>query len=155
MTKLFQNQEELLAQLAKSLDELANVLPQLEIDVDLFNAPDIQWAAESIYGSIVRLFDEMLKFYQESRAKHVLKSLTKPYSVRFQDVVEDVRSKSYLFERLASAYGRREGRVIHVKVDSVNKQQQLSETRILEALTIMHRDMMSKPTPSDMRLNGH
>lgn len=90
--------------------------------------------ADGINCSIVKLFDEMMSFYEESRAKHVMHALTRPFAVRFQAIVDSVRMKSMLLVRLASAYGRKEGRAVRAEVQSLAKQHQISERRMMDQM---------------------
>lgn len=134
LTQLFQNHEDIIANLSEILTELAQVLPQVDIDTSLFEVDDIQQAADKINFSIVELFIEMLKFYEEGRAKHVWHSFTKPFAIRFQSIRDSVRMNSALLERLASAYGRKEGRVIHAKINLLREYQESSEHRIVHQM---------------------
>lgn len=151
-SQLFQNHEELIANLSEILTELSQVLPQVDIDTSLFEVEDIQQAADKINFSIVELFSEMLKFYEEGRAKHVWHSFTKPFAIRFQSIRDSVRTNSMLLERLASAYGRKEGRVIHAKVNLLREYQEASEHRMINQLmdrfSAIERLLLSMSVPA-------
>ena len=78
--QLFQNHEELLTGLAKTLTKVSDVLPQIEIQLDLYDEPLMQLAAEMIYTHFIELFHEMVKFYEESPLKHAWKSFSAPWA---------------------------------------------------------------------------
>ena len=51
--QLFQNQE-LISEVARILNELANVVSQVKVGVKLFDIPEMLQEVKSIYSSIIR-----------------------------------------------------------------------------------------------------
>lgn len=96
--------------LSKTLAKVSGVLPQIEIQLDLYEEPLIQQAAEKIYGVLVDLFQEMMTFYEESPLKHAWKSFSHPMSIRFSPYVEAITEQSHFMCALASALAKREQR---------------------------------------------
>ena len=119
--QLFQNHEELLTGLAKILTKVSAVLPQIEIQLDLYQEPLLQQAAEKVYSILVELFHGVIKFYEESRSKHVWKSFTQPLSVRFNPLIEVIQEQSQFMRDLASAFAKREQRQMYKLIQLMSK----------------------------------
>ena len=88
------------------------MLPQIEIQLDLYEEPLMQQAAEKVYGSFIELFHEMVKFYEESPLKHAWKSFGQPLSVRFTPLIEAINEQSRFMRQFAITLAQREQRVI-------------------------------------------
>jgi hypothetical protein len=101
--QLFQNREELLAELAKSFATLNGLLPRVQIQANVFDDPRMQYCVEMLYADIIRYFHAMLRFYEEGRAKRIWKSFVQPFSLRFGDIAERVNMQSRVISGLAAA----------------------------------------------------
>ena len=112
LLQLFQNHEELLTGLAKILTRVSGALAQIEIQLDLYEEPLMQQAAEKVYGSLIELFHEMVKFYEESPLKHAWKSFSQPLSVRFDPLIDAIDEQSRFMRQLAATLAQREQRII-------------------------------------------
>ena len=119
--QLFQNHEELLTGLAKTLTKVSSVLPQIEIQLDLYSEPLMQLAAEKIYGSLIELFQEMVKFYEESPLKHAWKSFSAPLSVRFAPIIEAIDEQSRFMRDFASGLAKKEQRLMLKLLELIGK----------------------------------
>lgn len=128
--QLFQNHEELLTGLAKILTKVSEALPQIEIQLDLYKEPRLQQAAENVYGVLIELFHEIVKFYEESPLKHAWKSFSQPLSVRFAPLISTIDEQSRCMSKIVSLLAKRELRSMH-------ERQQQMETQI----TLMGKDM--------------
>jgi hypothetical protein len=119
--QLFQNHEELLTGLAKTLTKVSNVLPQIEIQLDLYDELLMQLAAEKIYTHFIELFHEMVKFYEESPLKHAWKSFSAPLSVRFAPIIDAIDEQSQTMRHFASALAKREQRLMLKLLELIGK----------------------------------
>jgi hypothetical protein len=90
----------------------------------------MQLAAEKVYGSLIELFQEMVKFYEESPLKHAWKSFSAPLSVRFAPIIEAIDEQSRFMRDFASALAKREQR-------SMFELQQL----MAKTMSLMGKDM--------------
>ena len=121
LPQLFQNHEELLTGLAKTLTKVSGVLPQIEIQLDLYSELLMQLAAEKIYGSLIELFSEMVRFYEESPLKHAWKSFSAPLSVRFAPIIEAIDEQSRFMRDFASALAKKEQRLMLKLLELIGK----------------------------------
>ena len=121
LPQLFQNHEELLTGLAKTLTKVSSALPQIEIQLDLYSEPLMQLAAEKIYGSLIELFQEMVKFYEESPLKHAWKSFSAPLSVRFAPIIEAIDEQSRFMRDFASGLAKKEQRLMLKLLELIGK----------------------------------
>ncbi|GIZ38330.1 hypothetical protein CKM354_000175000 [Cercospora kikuchii] len=99
---LFQNHDELITELAKSMNEIADTLPRVEQYMDLYNDPILQSKIEELFVLIMGHFEAMLKFYQERRLKHAWKALIQPYSIRFKSLKQEIDTCSRAIEQYVS-----------------------------------------------------
>jgi hypothetical protein len=90
----------------------------------------MQLAAEKVYGSLIELFHQMVKFYEESPLKHAWKSFSAPLSIRFAPIIEAIDEQSQIMCHFASALAKREQR-------SMFELQQLME----KTVSLMGKDM--------------
>jgi hypothetical protein len=88
------------------------VLPQIEIQLDLYQKPLVQHASENVYGFFKELFHEMVKFYEESPLKHAWKSISQPLSVRSAPIIDDIDEQSQFVRDFASALANKEQRLM-------------------------------------------
>jgi hypothetical protein len=111
------------------------VLPQIEIQLELYDEPLLQQAAEKVYGFLIEIFHEMVKFYEESPVKHAWKSFIQPLSVRFTPLVEAIDEQSRLMDGFASALAKQELRVMHKLLQRMDKNM-LSMDKNMSVMTI-------------------
>ena len=81
----------------------------------------MQLAAEKIYSSLIELFREMVKFYEESPLKHAWKSFSAPLSVRFALIIEAIDEQSRFMQEFSSALAKKEQRLILKLLELIGK----------------------------------
>lgn len=137
LLQLFQNHEELLTGLAKTLTRVSGVLAQIEIQLDLYEETLMQQAAEKVFGSLMELYHEMVKFYEEPPLKHAWKSFSQPLSVRFSPLIDAIDEQSRFMRQLAATLAQREQRAIQKLLERLGKDvsvMAIGVSRITEAV---------------------
>jgi hypothetical protein len=81
----------------------------------------MQLAAEKIYTHLIKLFQEMVKFYEESPLKHAWKSFSAPLSVRFAPIIEAIDEQSQFMRHFASAVAKKEQRLMLKLLELIGK----------------------------------
>ena len=81
----------------------------------------MQLAAEKVYASLIELFQEMVKFYEESPLKHAWKSFSAPLSVRFAPIIEAIDEQSRFMRDFASALAKKEQRLMLKLLELIGK----------------------------------
>lgn len=97
------NQEELISQLAKAMCKIAEVLPRVELKALTYRTDTIKHHIESLYATIVKFFDRVIKWYQEGPAKHAWNAFWKPFRLRFQDLCDEIDEGARRVDKLAEA----------------------------------------------------
>jgi hypothetical protein len=95
------NQEDLVKELAKALCKIGDALPQAEILLILHPTAMMKELVVTLYMQIIKFARRAVKWYRESPVMHAMKAITHPYSLRFQDTVENIGETSRRIERLA------------------------------------------------------
>ena len=73
-------------------------------------------AVAYLYASILQFFEQATKWYKQGRFKHSIFSITKPYELGFQKIVDDISECSRNVDQLAAAASRAEIRDLHIQV---------------------------------------
>lgn len=97
------NQEELISQLAKAMCKIAEVLPRVELKALTYRTDTIKHHIESLYATIIKFFDRVIKWYQEGPAKHAWNAFWKPFRLRFQDLCDEIDEGARRVDKLAEA----------------------------------------------------
>ena len=95
------NQEELVSQLAKAMCKIAEVLPRVELKALTYRTDTIKHHIESLYATIIKFFDRVIKWYQEGPVKHAWNAFWKPFRLRFQDLCDEIDEGARRVDKLA------------------------------------------------------
>lgn len=95
-----------MSELTKAFVKLNGLLPQAQIQADLFKTVLMQQFVEMLYAEIVRFYHATLKFYEEGRAMRIWKSFIKPFSLRFAGITESIDVLSRMISELAAAHAQ-------------------------------------------------
>lgn len=69
-----------------------------------------------LYVQIMCFVQDAVKWYKMGKIKHSLSSITRPYSLSFQDIVEEIAEASRNVDKEAAAASRAEIRGLHMQV---------------------------------------
>jgi hypothetical protein len=104
---------------------VSGVLPQIDIQLELYDEPLLQQAAEKVYGFIIEIFHEMVKFYEESPLKHAWKAFIQPLEVRFTPLVDAIDEQSRFMRDFASALAKKEQQSMYKLMQLMDKNMSL------------------------------
>lgn len=91
----------------------------------------MQQAVAQVYAHIVKFFHRAMVWYNESKAKHLISSIYRPFELRFGDLVDDIARYSRMVDQLAIAESQAELRLMHLE-----QRELLSEVRDTRRLII-------------------
>jgi len=128
------NQEELIKELAKALCRIGDVLPQAELHLLLYPTPRMKELVTELYIRIMKFARRAMKWFTESKAKHVFSSIARPYTLRFKDMVEDTSETSRKLERLALSLSMAELRKTRLELQDSRRDQQIIAAEIKQKL---------------------
>lgn len=116
------NQENLLSTLANGLCRIADALPRVELAASLYPTSHMRQAVLSLYSQIIRFLIRALEWYQESKLRHLVHSITRPAELRYNDIMEQISYSTRSVKELASASSQAEQRDMHIKIQDLLEQ---------------------------------
>ncbi|KAK7513715.1 uncharacterized protein IWZ02DRAFT_478364 [Phyllosticta citriasiana] len=84
------NQETLMKELAKAMCKIAGALPQTELYLFLYQTDKMVDLATTLYVRIIGFATRAASWYRQNKLKHAFSAIGRPYSLRFQDLVDDI-----------------------------------------------------------------
>ena len=123
--------------LAKALTQISTSLPQIELVTILYPTEKMKIAVAELYAYIIRFLMRAQDWYQESRALHLLHSLTRPVELRYTDLMDAIKTCTQNVNNLASAGFQAEIRDVHLELQSMASSHQQSNAIILEMRQMM------------------
>ncbi|KAI1390347.1 uncharacterized protein F4822DRAFT_233452 [Hypoxylon trugodes] len=105
------NHQKLICKLSAGLSHIASILPRAEITVKLY--PHAKYVIESIYAQVMKFLMLALEWYQEKRWKHAIHAVTRPFELRFNDILESITALSRELNEIANTSSHAEQRDIH------------------------------------------
>ena len=103
-------------------------------------------AVVGLYTHLIRFFIRAYDWYQESTFKHVYHSVTRPYELRYKDLVEKVTECSESIDKLAVSGAQAEQRDMHKKLDVILSRQDRSDLNVREIKGTMICRLPNKPS---------
>jgi len=107
------NHEELVTQLSKALAQIAVVLPTANAKILLYPTEQIKRAISLLYAQIIKFIVRAMNWYHEGRMRHLISSVFRPATLRFQDLLEEIRSCSQNIDQLSMNASQAELRDMH------------------------------------------
>lgn len=92
--KLFENNEELISEFAKSFTKVNDILSRLELHLWLHDNPIMLAKIEDLFVAIIDYMHEALRFYRESKLKHALRSFVTPFGVWLAPTIRQIEAYS-------------------------------------------------------------
>ncbi|KAF4634159.1 hypothetical protein G7Y89_g3948 [Cudoniella acicularis] len=146
---VFLNQEELITELSKALSSIADALPRAKIHTILYPTEMMKHTVAMLYACVIRFLHRAMCWYKEGKLKHMVSAFTRPASLRFKDLVEEISELSNRADKLAAASAHAELRDLHathsatkVTVNELhdNLKTWTSQTSILDELNEVKRE---------------
>ncbi|XTI82906.1 hypothetical protein V2W45_1464303 [Cenococcum geophilum] len=136
------NHEELIKELAKALCRIADALPQAELQVFLYPTNNIRQLVVTLYTQIVKFVQRAATWYSGGKAKHFVTAFTRPYNLRFKDLVEEITETSGKIDRLALSMAMAELRVIRTELEEARIEQRSTHSVTLEVRKTLEADVI-------------
>lgn len=115
----------MIKEVSKALCRICEAVKHVQLNLLLYPTKDMQGQIGSLYAHLVRFAIRAVKWYREPRFLHMVTSITRPYSLRFKDIVEDIQDTIRQIDRLALGMSQAEQRQILLKL---NEAQTANET---------------------------
>jgi hypothetical protein len=80
-----------------------------------------------LYAKIVEFAVRAISWYKEGKLQHVVSAIIRPYSLRFEDIADDIAELSKRIDNLAMTFGMIELRQARVEIQELRQAQ--AETR--------------------------
>lgn len=107
------NHEKTVTLLAKSLAEIAERLPRWEIKSQLYQTARMREALEEAYALILEFLCRAHSWYNESRTRRVIHSITQPPELRYSDLLQSISDCSSNIDQIAIVGSQAELRDVH------------------------------------------
>lgn len=126
--------------IANGLVDIADALPRIELITTIYPTEMVKQMAGVLYAHIIRFLLRALEWYEEGTWKRALHSVTKPASLQYDDIIEDIRRAKENIAASAVTSSQAEQRDMHKQLISV---QNLVEKSVEES-SMKHQDLQSK-----------
>ncbi|KAI1466491.1 uncharacterized protein F4812DRAFT_465756 [Daldinia caldariorum] len=148
--------EKLIYKLSTGLSDIAGVLPLAELVRELYPIPHIKRVIVAIYAQILEFLLRALKWYQESRIKRALHSITRPAELYWNDIQNTIVALSKYMYQLAAFSSYAELRDMHMAAlesSHENKQRMDQLSNKIEELRalIINRQCIGTPAKIQTR----
>ena len=129
--------EELLSSFTKTLSQIANTLPRVELIAVLYPTRRMKETVAELYANIIRFLIRARDWCMEGKRWHALHSITRPAELRCKDLIEDIQQCSIDVDKLAWACSQAEQRDMHSEVKRLSGSQTRVEGIVLEMKQII------------------
>ncbi|KAF8246083.1 hypothetical protein K440DRAFT_491115, partial [Wilcoxina mikolae CBS 423.85] len=113
------NHEELIGKISKALSLAADVLPRTDLSLLMYPTDRIKQAVSRLYAYIIQLMQRAVGWYKQGRVRHALSAIANPFSLTYQDIVDNICEASRNVDNLASAAARAEQRDMHIQIQQL------------------------------------
>ncbi|KAH8654591.1 hypothetical protein BGZ60DRAFT_547153 [Tricladium varicosporioides] len=134
------NHEKVISKLVEALSHIADNLPRVKLAVYLFPTERMQIAVAELNTCILKLLVQVHDWYREGKLKHIIHSITQPFELQYDDLLELISRTSSTVQGLAVSGQQVELRSMHGKVDEVNAKVDLKLGQVnieLEEITMI------------------
>lgn len=123
--------------LTKGLCQITYSLPRIQLVTVLYPTARMKQAVSELYAHIIRFLIRAHDWYQESKSRHFIHSLTRPVELRYSDVIDEIESSTRAVDISATAGAQAEQRDVHLKLQEFNQRQKDSKVILLEIRQMM------------------
>lgn len=135
------NHEELLVEVSSAVSRVADVLPRTELLSVLYPTERMQEAVARLYAKIIEFAVMTIKWCKQSKLKHTISAIVKPFSLSFKPIIDEMTERSRRVDELANAAFKAEIRDLHANIHELkDKVNQLTQVMIGE---LTHQDWTS------------
>ncbi|KAL6886930.1 hypothetical protein GGI43DRAFT_431718 [Trichoderma evansii] len=123
--------------LAKSIAQIAESLPRVDLSSNLYPTPQMKVALEGLYASILNFLMKAYNWYNEGKLSHFIQSVNRPLHRIYADLVDEIAENSRKIDRIADAASHAELRDMHKMLAGVQSQLHLSNAKMDDVLNKM------------------
>ena len=113
------NYDTTIASLAKGMVEIADELPRIELTARLYASQNMKCAVTNLYAYIIQFSLRAFDWYRENSFWHLIHSFSRPFEVRYKDLIAQIKRQSTIIDRLAVLGQQTEQRKISRKLEAV------------------------------------
>jgi len=135
------NHETLIKELTKALCRICEAVKHVELKLLLYPTEEMKNQVSDLYTHLVKFAIRAVKWYREPRLLHAVTSITRPYSLRFKDIVEDIHDTIRQIDRLALSMSQAEQRQILLKLDESRRVSEAEQCQIRLELEATRREL--------------
>ncbi|KAK3370366.1 hypothetical protein B0H63DRAFT_486871 [Podospora didyma] len=122
--------EEMVKNLAKSCAYIADTLPRADLSLILYPTGAMREAVARLYAVILRFIVHSVRWYRQSRLKHILTSITKPWSLDYEPELREVEQHARSIDNLAQSGSQAELREAHFQIHHIRSDLQVARGEI-------------------------
>lgn len=131
------NHENAIANIAKALSRIGEALPRIELAARLFPTARMTTTVEGLYSHIIQFLLRAHVWYQEGTLKHILHSVTRPFELRYQDLLHQIDGCSREIEQMAVSGSQFELREVHSSLKIMAARMERTESTMIEMRTLL------------------
>lgn len=102
---------------------IADVLPRVNVHLELYPTAAMKRNLDELYMLLIEFYRRTLDWYSAGPLKHVVRSFTAPYSLRFADIVAQMKAKASFIDDLTTTMAYSELRAMHELLQSSSGEQ--------------------------------
>ena len=106
----------------------------MDLSAELYRTGDMEAALSRVYAHIILFFHLCVQWYNRSPLGRLWSSITSPFELDYQELVEQIQLSSKAVDDLANAGSRAEVRDIHILTELQNQQILGVDMKLLEIL---------------------
>ncbi|KAF8533523.1 hypothetical protein BDD12DRAFT_898725 [Trichophaea hybrida] len=148
------NHEELIAKISKALSLAADVLPRTDLSLLMYPTDRIKQAVSRLYAYIIQLMQRAVGWYKQGRVRHALSAIANPFSLTYQDIVDNICEASRNVDNLASAAARAEQRDMHIQIQQLARVTHSFENQISLHAEAVHARLQLADIRCQFKLEG-
>lgn len=115
------NHSEMIVKLSKALSRISEALPLIKLGIDLYPTEYMKEAVSRVYAHIMLFLQKAAKWYTMGSARRVLSSVGNPFTLSYEDTVEQIRSCTEYVNVVADAGSRAETRGLTIMLEQQDR----------------------------------
>lgn len=128
------------------LCQVADVLPRMENTVNLYPTVQMREYMIMLNAQIIKFLTVSLSWFKESRALHILHSVTRPPQIQYNDLVEKIGILSQTISTAAQLSSFAEQRDMHSVMKNIMSKQESLEDKVDDKFTKISQELCEVKT---------
>lgn len=135
------NHAELVAEFAKALTDVGEVLPRAKLNAKLYQTDMMKEAVVGLYRHILLFLQKALEWYQFSPGRRAVSAIIRPFKTDLKNTIDEVKRCATVMEAVAGSCMKAELRDTHSMVRKFNNHINDMEARFTEPLATLTAKM--------------